>query len=283
MILVTGATGPIGGEVVRQLVEAKHKVRALVRDPAKAEKFGSNVEIVKGDFEDPASLRAALKDVEVAFLATAPTERMLEQETNLINAAKAARLARLVKLANFMAAPKSPAPLGRLHGQIELRLAASGIAATVLRPGWYMSNFFGDAASVKTGQLYGNAGDGRICFTDPVDIAAVAVAALLDPVHAGHFYKITGPEALTYEEAAATFTRVLGYKVTSVGTDDANLGTALRAAMVSEFIIDEMVEIFAMVRRGELEFSTNAVQQVLGRPARSLEQWVTANRSAFSK
>ena len=134
MILVTGATGTIGSEVVRQLVEANQKVRALVRDSAKIAKFGNTVEVVKGDFEDPASLRAALKNVEVAFLATAPGARMVGQETNFIEAAKAAGLARLVKLSNIMATPGNPAPIARSHTKTESTLALSGIPATVLRP-----------------------------------------------------------------------------------------------------------------------------------------------------
>ena len=150
LILVTGATGTVGSEVVKQLIEAGHKkIRVLVRNPAKASKFGNAVEIAKGDFEDLASLRAALKEVEIAFLATAPTERMVEHEINFIVAAEATGLKRLVKLSNIMATPENPAPAARAHGEIELRLAKSGIPTTILRPGWYMSNFFGDAQGIR--------------------------------------------------------------------------------------------------------------------------------------
>ena len=284
LILVTGATGTVGSEVVKQLVQANQRVRVLARDPAKAKmKFGIAVEIVKGDLENPASLHAALKNIEAAFLATAPSERMVEQETNFIAAAETAGLPRLVKLSNILAAPESPAPLARFHAQIESRLAKSGIPATILRPSWFMSNFLMDAQSVKTGHLYSAMENGRIAFTNPFDVAAVAVAALLDPAHSGHNYKLTGPEALTYGEVAASFTRVLGYPVKYVGVDDASLHAALKAATVPEFIIDEILKISAMTRRGDLELESNAVQQVLGRPAHSIEQWIETNQSAFSK
>lgn len=284
LILVTGATGTVGSEVVKQLVQANQRVRVLARDPAKAKmKFGTAVEIVKGDLEDPASLRAALKEVEVAFLVSAPSERMVEQETNFITAAETAGLPRLVKLSNIMAAPESPAPIARFHAQIESRLAKSGIPATILRPSWYMSNFLMDAQSVKTGHLYSAMENSRIAFTDPFDVAAVAVAALLDPAHSSRNYKLTGPEALTYEEVAAAFARVLGYPVKYVRVDDASLHAALKAATLPEFIIDEILKLGAVARRGDLELSTNAVQQVLGRPSRSLRQWIETNQNAFSK
>ncbi len=284
LILVTAATGTVGSEVVKQLIQANQEVRVLARDPAKAKmKFGTAVEIVKGDFDNPVSLHAALKNVEAAFLATAPSERMVEQETNFIAAAETLGLPRLVKLSNFLAAPESPAPLARFHAQIESRLAKSGIPATILRPSWFMSNFLMDAQSVKTGHLYSAMENSRIAFTHPFDVAAVAVAALRDPVHSGHNYKLTGPEALTYAEVAASFTRVLGYPVKYVGVDDANLRAGLKAASVPEFIIDEILKIGAMTRRGDLELVTNAVQQVLGRPAHSIVQWIEANQNAFSK
>ena len=282
-ILITGATGTVGSEVVKQLVEKNEKVRVLARDPAKAKiKFGTTVEIVEGDFEDPASLRAALKNIEVAFLATAPSERMIEQETNFIAAAEATGLSRLVKLSNIMATPESIAPIGQSHGQIESRLAKSGISFTILRPGWFMSNFFMDAQSVKTGQLHSAMKDGRIAFTHPFDVASVAVATLLNPVHSGHNYKITGPEALTYEEVAASFARVLGYPVKHVRVDNENLHAALKAITIPEFIIDEILKLGIMTRRGDLEMVTHAVQEVLGRPAYSLKQWIETNRSAYS-
>ena len=284
MILVTGATGTVGSEVVKQLIKAgQQKVRVLVRDPAKAAKFGNTVEVVQGDFEEPASLRAALKDVEVAFLATAPSERMIEQETNFIAAAEVTKLPRLVKLSNIMATPENPAPIARSHTRIESKLALSGIAATILRPSWFMSNFYMDAQSVKTGQLYSATENGRVSFCDPFDVAAVAVAALLDPAHAGHNYKLTGPAALTWEEVAAVFTRVLGYPVKHVRVNDENLLAALKTAAMPEVVIDEILKLSASIRLGDLEVVTTTVQQVLGRPPRGIEQWIETNRSAFSK
>lgn len=284
LILVTGATGTVGSEVVKQLVQAKQRVRVLACDPAKAKlKFGTTVEIVKGDLEDPASLRAALKEVEVAFLVSAPSERMVGQETNFIAAAETAGLPRLVKLSNIMAAPESPAPIARFHAQIESRLAKSGIPATILRPGWFMSNFLMDAQSVKTGHLYSAMENGQMAFTHPFDVAAVAVAALLDPAHSGYNYKLTGPEALSYEEAAAAFTRAFGYPVKYVRVDDASLRAALEAVTVPEVIIDEILKLGVMARRGDLELVSIAVQQVLGRPPHSLKQWIETNQNAFSK
>ena len=228
-------------------------------------------------------MRAALKDVEVAFLATAPSERMIEQETNFIAAAEVTKLPRLVKLSNIMAIPGNPAPIARSHTRIESKLALSSIPATILRPNWFMSNFHMDAQSVKTGQLYSATENGRVSFCDPSDVAAVAVAALLDPAHAGHNYKLTGSEALTWEEVAAAFTRVLGYPVKHVPINDESLMAALKAASVPEVILDEIVKLSASIRLGDLELVTTAVQQLLGRPPRSLDRWIDTNRSAFSK
>ncbi len=106
---------------------------------------------------------------------------------------------------------------------------------------------------------------------------------MLDPVHSGYNYKLTGPEALTYEEVAAAFTRVLGYPVKYTRVDDASLRAALEAVSLPEVIIDEILKLGVMARRGDLELVTIAAQQVLGRSPRSLEQWIETNRRSFSK
>ena len=135
LILVTGATGTVGSEVVKQLVEAGQKVSALVRDPAKATKFRNAVEVVKGDLSKPETLVAAFAGVDKAFVVSVGPD-LAKLEANAFDAAKKASVNHIVKLsgrhldADFMAGTA----LAHWHNESERRLRALGTAWTILRP-----------------------------------------------------------------------------------------------------------------------------------------------------
>jgi uncharacterized protein YbjT (DUF2867 family) len=204
MVLVTGATGTAGSEVVRALLARGERVRAFVRDPCAArEALGTGVELAVGDFADADSVSSALDGVQTLFLSGPDDPRRVAWEAGAIDAAAAAGVRRVVKLSSVSADPGAPAAFWRWHGQVERHLAEAGLPAVVLRACAFMSNVaMGAAAVVGEGRLYAPAGDARIAMIDPRDVGAVAAAVLTDPAHDGRTYLLTGPEAITYQRVA---------------------------------------------------------------------------------
>ena len=283
MILLVGATGKVGSKVAARLAAHGTRARALVRDPdaARATLDGA-ADLIRGDLANVASIAAALEGVEVAYLANGQTDRQVELETNFLAAAEAAGLPRLVKVTAPHARPDGPHVFGRWQSQIEARVTESGIPTTLLRPNMYMANLLGSAGGIRDGKLYSTAADGALAWVDPADIADVAVAAIGDPAHAGKTYEVTGPEVIGYDDLAERFSRVLGRPVEHVRIDDDTFRLALTEAGLPAWTVDAFVEMYARgVRGGHFEQTSDDVERVLGRPPRSIDEWIEANRADF--
>jgi uncharacterized protein YbjT (DUF2867 family) len=154
MLLVTGGTGIIGGELLRLLSRAGVPARALVRDPKKAPTLPGITSVV-GDLARPDTLSAAFDGAKTVFLLTHYLEDMVELQMNAIAAARAAGAAHVVKVSAFAASAHSNAPIGRWHHQVETALQASGMAWTMLRPHHFMQNLLGQAQYVRMeGAIY---------------------------------------------------------------------------------------------------------------------------------
>ena len=174
MILVTGSTGLIGNEVLRRLSQAGVPARALARDMKKARPM-PGVTWVGGDLGKPTTLPGAFEGIKTLFLLTHYLEDMVELQHNAIAAARAAGVGHIVKVSAFAATPRSRAPIGRWHYQIEQEMEGSGMAWTILRPHHFMQNLLAQAEYViKEGVIYSASGDGKIPYVDGRDIAAVA-------------------------------------------------------------------------------------------------------------
>lgn len=287
MILVTGATGNVGGALVSRLSTAGAPVRALVRSRVRGDDLrGYDVDLAVGTYEDEASLRAALEGVERVFLLTPASEQMAAQETALVRAARdVCPDAHVVKLAaaGVDAAGDSPVRFLRSHQEVVRALVDSGLRHTVLAPGSFMQNLLAQAASVQAdGVLRAGAGDGAISHVDVRDVAAVAEHVLTTDGHDGATYTITGPEALTYDQVAETVGRVLGKPVRYEQLTPEQDRSALLSAGVPAWLADGLVELAEVARSGGAAAVTDEVQKATGRPARSLEEFVTEHRAAFA-
>ena len=216
-ILVTGATGTVGREVLKQLVAKGAAVRAFVRSVEKGDALkGPNVEIAIGDLDQPDTLDSAMTGIDKVFLLSPGDPRQVELQGNAVRAAQRAGVKYMVKLAALGVAPESPFALARWHAQTEKQIEESGMAYTHLHPHSFMQNFLGMAPMIAEGNLYAPMKDGRISLVDARDIAAVAAATLTEPGHEGKTYDITGPEALSYADIAEKLSEVIGKKVTYV-------------------------------------------------------------------
>jgi uncharacterized protein YbjT (DUF2867 family) len=179
MILITGATGTNGREIVAQLSAKGVRARAMVRRREDVKlRQTLNVEFVNGDFADASSLDAALAGVERAFLLSPSSAEQVALEVNFIRAAKRTGVRHVVKFSILGAAPNSPSRLIRRHGEAEKILEDSGIAFTILRPHYFMQNLLWYIDDIKSqGVFYASLPDTyKHSHVDARDNAAVAVA-----------------------------------------------------------------------------------------------------------
>lgn len=281
MILVTGATGTVGSEVVEQLLAAGHPVRVLTRHPEKAAKYASKVEIAQGDLADPESLTAAFAGVDKVFLLAAGPE-LAKLEGHAIEAAKKASVKHIVKLSAAGAELDPGIAIGRWHRESEKHLEESGLAWTILRPGAFDSNALNWATTIKDkGMVFHVTGNGKGTPIDPRDIAAVAVAALTLPGHEGKIYEMTGPEALTTAEMVAKISKALEKPIQAVDAPEAGARSGMLAQGMPLVMVEAILELMALVRGGYRDKPTAVVEEVLGRPARTFDAWLQEHLNAF--
>ncbi|GAC1324474.1 MAG: SDR family oxidoreductase [Mycobacteriales bacterium] len=283
MILVTGATGTVGGHLVAELDKAGAPMRALVRSPEKADTLkGYNVAIATGDLAQPQTLPAALAGVDRVFLLSPPAREQPALEKALIDAAVAAGSKQhIVKLAVIGHAPEGPV-LGRNHAEVVDHLKASGLPYTVLAPSSYMQNLLRGAATIQgQGAIYQPAGSGAISHIDARDIAAVAAHVLTTDGHEGKDYALTGPAALTYTEVAEILTGVLGRQVTYVDVAPEQARQGMLAAGMDEWLVGALLELSDIYKAGYATTITDEVTKATGRPARTVEEFVRDHRGAF--
>jgi uncharacterized protein YbjT (DUF2867 family) len=280
-ILLAGGTGTVGREIVKGLVARGLVPSVLSRNPDNARSLlGASVEVVRGDLMHPASLTDALRGVEVAYVATTPGPELAEQEGNFIAAARAAKLRRVVKLSGF-GTDEATDRIHRLHAASEQRLASSGLGFVILQPVMFMSNLLWEAESIKKGTIASMFGGGRMSFIDPGDVAEVALVALTTPDRVDAVWPFGGPEPLSYDDVAATFSRVLGRRVEHVRLDQREFRQA--AARLPDFVVEAIMSSAVMAQQGKYEVSDQLIQDKLRRRARTLESWIAAHRAAFAE
>ena len=284
MILVTGATGNNGTEILKRLPTGDVQVRAMVRNPERASAIASpHVEVVEGDFDRPATLLSALAGVERAFLLTPSSERAQAQQLAFVDAARQSGVAHVVKLSQFAADANAPDRFRRYHGVVEAALRASGLAYTILRPNLYMQGLLNFGSIIATqNAFYAAAGDAKVSMVDVRDIADVAVAALTQPGHEGKIYELTGPQALTHAEMAEGLSEALRRQVSFVDIPPEAMRDALLGFGIPEWQGDGLVEDYEHYRRGEAEAVTSGVQDAIGKAPRSFEEFARDYASMFS-
>ncbi|MGW4379081.1 NAD(P)H-binding protein [Kitasatospora sp. NPDC004531] len=284
MILVTGATGSIGRHLVRQLADRKAEFKALVRDEAKGRELGCAYLV--GDFDDPASLTAAFEGVDRLFLngpgaqAVDGEQPMVRQIGAVIDAAAAAGVERVVKISVWHAAPGGLLSEGA-HGELDRRLAATGLAWTVLQPSGFLQNLLGPAAFTPDGRLISRYGDGPISHIDCHDIAACAAALLTGPARPGETFVLTGPEALTDAQLADRVATALGRPVDLVTLTPDALAAALAGRGAPLAFAADLADLLRAAAAGSLAEVTTAVPDLLGRPARTVDAFLADNLPAL--
>ena len=271
-VLVTGATGNVGSAVLRELGKRGVPARALVRQ-APSELRGA-AEVAIGDFDHPASIRRALDGVDRVFLSSADGPRKVEHEAAVIDSAGGVDL--LVKASTVGARTGSPLAPFDWHGRIEERLRRSGVPHVVLASGFYMTNVLAAAEPVRAQRvLPAPAGAGRVAMIDPRDVGAVAAAVLCGSGHEGRTYRLTGPEAIGWADIA----KIL--EVRYVDVPPAAAREQLAAAGTPRWLIDHLDKVFALVRGGALEETTDTVRVLTGVEPRTFTRFARDHADAF--
>jgi len=255
-----------------------------VRTMSKAGPIASlpGVEIAQGDMGRPETLVEALRGVDRAMLISSTVPDMLEVQSTFIEAAKRAGVRHIVKLSGIIPDLDSPFRYARMHGEIEQRLEASGIAFTHLRAGEFMAAYFRQVPSiVGKGVLALPMGDARIASLDTGDLAEVAATVLTTPGHENRAYPLTGPESLSMAEVAAKLSAATGKAIRYVAIDPAEAEQARLAAGMPAYLAEGLTELFAERRKGKEARVWNTVEEVFGWKPTSFDEFARRNAAVF--
>jgi uncharacterized protein YbjT (DUF2867 family) len=275
-ILVTGATGTVGSEVVRHLVADHQDVRVLVRDPAKVASLGSSVEIKQADLLRPDTLGQAFGGAHKVFVVAPPTPDLMTIEANAFEAARDAGANHIVYLSNFGAGRFGP-PIWDWHGTSEARLKAAGLDWTILRPARFMTDTpfrFSWMGIKERGVLAEPTADGEVTMIDPSDIGAVAAKILTTQGHEGEVYELSAAEGLTGEEIALKIGAALAKPVSFVNIAPEEARALMLGMGIPDFIADTILRYCETVREGQW-YTTGAVEAILGRSPRTFDAWLS--------
>jgi len=282
VILVTGATGKVGSELVKQLHSRKVSFTALAHSEASADKLTQQgVAVRRGDLSQPDTVRAALDGVQNLFLLTSNTPQQIEIESRTIDVAKQAGVNQIVKLSVYDAGKRIAAY--KTHGSIEDHLKASGVPYTLLQPNYFMQNFAASDAPtiIHNSTLFAPLGDAQISFIDARDIAEVAAIVLTMSDHLNQTYEITGPTAYTYGEAAQMLSRTIGKTVQYVDLPSDAYREALLKAGLPDWYADILQELFADYHAGYGARVSQNVERITGHAARTLPVYFEEYAAAF--
>ena len=291
-ILITGATGSNGIEILKLLAAQNICVRAMVRDIHKAHSIfqaqgyivdPSKIELVEGDLDVPETLLTPLGGVNRAFLLTNSTERAEAQQLAFVEVARYSRVEHIVKLSQLHANHNSPVRFLRYHAAVESAIQASGMTYTFLRPNLYMQGLLSFRSTIQEkNAFYAAAGDAKVSIVDVRDIAAVAVAALTEAGHEGKIYDLTGPQALTHAQIATHLSLALGHEIAFVDVPPAAMRDAMTGRGMPVWQADGLVEDYAHYERGEAATVANGVEAATGTAPRSFDTFAHDYAAMFS-
>lgn len=270
-VLVTGAAGNVGRYIVEELVQAGHNVRAMTRNPAKAN-FPEGVEVVYGDLASPESLVPAIKGVTSMHLITFNSEGFgpLQTGPEIVELAKKAGVERVTVLWSGM------------NGPVEQAVEASSLEWTFLQPpSEFMSNTLVWAESIRSEGVVKEPFAGSLdAMIHPADIGSVAATALTNTGHAGKIYTLTGPEVLTIPQKVRTISAAIGKDIRFVELTEDQARERMRNKGAQEDVIDFVIGWHANPPKSAYTV-VPTVEQVTGRPARTFAQWVSEHVQYF--
>jgi uncharacterized protein YbjT (DUF2867 family) len=279
MILVTGSSGTIGTEVLKELTAAREAVRAgyRTRRPTVPGVQGVRMDLATGE-----GLDAALDGADALFLLVGEMDDQAAAEIRVVEAARRAGVKRLVKLSVFGAETEAYS-FAKIHRRVERAVEASGIPYTLLRPVSFMQNFvtyYGETIR-RDSAIYLPCGDARESHVDARDIARVAARALTRDGYQGKAYVLCGPELLTYHEAAAKLSAALGRTITYVPVSEADFRKSMSEQGVPADYVGRLLELYRFIREGRASVKSTAIRDVTGREPIRFDQFARDHAAAL--
>jgi uncharacterized protein YbjT (DUF2867 family) len=280
-ILVTGATGTVGAEVVRALAQKPGvTLRVASRGAKRTGEIPAGAEVVDFDWEDAAKVAAAVKGVDAVFLLTPFVDVAVSYAKTLVDAAKAAGVKKIVKL-SAAGAESEAIQLAKWHRAAERLVEGSGLAWVVLRPNFYMSNFVAYYPPDKEGAIYLPTGAGKAAWVHPRDIGAVAAEALTRADWDGKALDITGPEALSVGDVAKILAEVSGRSVSHVDIPEESAKQAMVGMALPAWMIQGMLDLHGVIKNGWAAGTSSVVKDVTGRAPASFAVFARENAARF--
>jgi len=280
MIAITGATGHLGREVVRLLLErvAAPEIVAVVRSAGKAQGLATlGVSVREADYSKPETLTAAFTSAEkVLLISSSEVGHRIPQHKAVVDAAKKAG-AKLLVYTSILSADTSPLILAKEHKATEEYIRNSGISFVILRNGWYLENQTGALApAIAHGAILGAAGDGRFAAAARADYAEAAVTVLTADGHAGKTYELGGDVPYTLPELAAEVSKQTGKTVAYQDLPQKKYAEALVGFGLPEILAQAVADADAGAAKGALDTTSHDLNQLLGRPTTSLSAAVSS-------
>src|SRR5215211_314369 len=268
MIAVTGATGGLGGRVARALAARGQALRLVVRDASRAPELGA--EVAEAEYRDGAAMRTAFDGAETVYLVSgSESADRVAEHFSAVDAAATAGVKRVVYVSFMGAAPDAVFTFARDHAATEERIRAAGLRHAFLRSCMYAE--YVPVFASADGVIRGPAGEGRAAFVGRDDVADLAAAVLADPEpHDGSTYDVTGPAALTLDEAAAILSEAAGREVVYERETLEEARESRRPSGAPEWAVEGWVTSYVALPAGMLEPPSDTVERILGRPPRTL-------------
>lgn len=286
MILVTGATGKVGGELVGLLAGSGRRVRALSRHPSGGTQI-DGVEHLAGDLTTPGTLHRAMDGVTDVYLIVpaSPTDHQVAMFDRALTAASAAGVGRVVMQSVQFADASAPVEVMRAHAQCEELLRSSRTRWTILRPNSFMHNLLSFAPMIRATAALRIPGEGvRLSLIDVRDVAHIAsnVLTTTSTGHDGCLYELTGPQALGFADIAQQIGTATGREVAYVAVDAGDVAEAMSDNGATDFDIRTVLEHLDYWRAGIGAAVTQTTRQLLGTLARTFDAFAKDHAGAFA-
>jgi uncharacterized protein YbjT (DUF2867 family) len=282
VILITGASGSVSREVVREMEKTGQAFCAMYRSKEEAAKAPAGVKTAIADFRDAASLLRVLQGVERVYLVCSPVQELVELEGNVIDACQKTGVKKIV-LNSALGAGDYDKSFPSWHRKVEDRLRTSGIDFVILRPNGFMQNTITYLSpSIRAqGAFYDAMGNAKTSYIDVRDVAAVAAKTLTTDGHAGKTYELNGPEAITQDELATRIAEKSGRVVNHVNIPREAHQKAMLDLGMPEWQVKALIELQDYYVSGRAAALDGVVEKILGRPARTMDQFLTEYANEF--
>ena len=278
-LLITGASGNIGTQLIKLVTNKGHQVTALLHRSEESKVAiltDQQVKVVYGDLNDVESLNKALSGIDKAYMLIPSVPNMVQLASNFIAAAKNQKVKHIVKQSVLGADVNATVDIPKFHAISDEELKKSGIAYTIIQPSGFMQNFIGSADNVKKANaLYLNYGEGKFSAVDVRDIAAATASVLLSSGHENKAYSITGAEAISSQQVAEAIGRAIDRKISYYAVSDADAKKAMLDMGMNEWFVDNLVGFGKIYANNWAGYVSGDVEKLTGSKPISIQQFAT--------